>query len=169
MLEVERKYKLKYLPDLLDNYEREDIEQAYLNFGSKPEVRIRMINGIDCFLYCKSKKDNANGFQVCEEYEIPLSKDAYTHLMMKIDGRVLRKRRYIIPLAQELKVELDLFEDFFDGVCIAEIEFPNEEIANTFKLPDWIGENISDDERIANGFMAVKAKKISEYKDLIIK
>lgn len=169
MVEVERKYKVLYLPENLGDYEYKDIEQSYLNFGSKPAVRLRMINDEEFILCCKRKKENLDGPQICDEFELPLSKEAYLHLKDKIDGRVLSKRRYIIPIEDGLKVELDLFKDFYEGVAFAEIEFKSEEQANSYISPKWLGEDISDDDRVANGYMAVKASSIEEYNDLLVK
>ncbi len=101
--------------------------------------------------------------------ELPLSYEAYEHLKQKIDGRTIFKTRFIIPLSDGLKVEIDKFKDFFDGVCFAEIEFKSEEQANSYKVPDWLGEDISNQKRVKNGYMAIYANDINEYKDLFLK
>lgn len=92
MLEIEKKYRVLYLPDNLDDYEYKDIEQSYLNFGCKPGIRLRRFNNEECILSCKVKRDSNADVQICDEYEVPLSNDAYLHLKTKIDGRVLYKR-----------------------------------------------------------------------------
>lgn len=152
----------------MDDYEYKDIEQSYLNFGCKPAIRLRRFNNEDCILSCKSKRDSNADVQICDEYEVPLSNDAYLHLKTKIDGRVLYKRRYIIPLNDGLKVELDLFSDFFEGVCFAEIEFDSEEQANSYIVPEWFGDDITGDIRVTNGYMSIKATSIDEYMDLLV-
>ncbi len=44
-----------------------------------------------------------------------------------------------------------------------------EEQANSYKIPDWLGEDISNQKRVKNGYMAIIAKDIKEYEDLIVK
>ncbi len=73
-----------------------------------------------------------------------------------------------MPLEDGLKVEIDKFKEFFDGVCFAEIEFKSEEQANSYKIPDWLGEDISNQKRVKNGYMAILAQDIGEYKDLLL-
>ena len=66
------------------------IEQGYLN--TNPVVRIRRSND-DYILTYKGK-----GMMVREEYNLPLNEEAFLHLKEKIDGRLIQKRRYLIPL-----------------------------------------------------------------------
>ena len=74
----------------------------------------------------------------------------------------------IIPLNDGLKVEIDRFKDFFNGVCFAEIEFKSEEQAKEYIIPDWLGEDISKEKRVKNGYMATVAENIDDYNDLIM-
>lgn len=169
-IEIEKKFKVKELPKEFNQYQKIEIEQAYLNHGSRPTLRLRKYNENEYILSYKSrKKEYKVDLSICDEVELPLSVEAYEHLKTKIDGRVIYKTRTIIPLEDGLKVEVDIFKDFFDGVCFAEIEFDSEEQANTYKIPSWLGEDISSQKRVKNGYMAVTAKDIEEYRDLILK
>lgn len=78
-----------------------------------------------------------------EEYNLPLTEDAYQHLKAKIDGRLITKTRYVIPLKDSLTLELDIFEGSLAPLVIAEIEFPDEESANAFDAPGWLGEDVT--------------------------
>lgn len=169
-IEIEKKFKINKLPFGLENFEKIEIEQSYLNHGCKPTLRLRKYNKNEYILSYKSRTDQyTDNLSICDEVELQLSKEAYEHLKEKKDGRIIYKTRYIIPLEDDLKVEIDKFKDFFDGVYFAEIEFKNEDQANTFKKPSWLGEDISNQKRVKNGYMAISAKDIEEYKDLIIK
>lgn len=169
-VEIEKKYKVIELPKDIENYKKIEIEQSYLNHGSKPTLRLRKYNEDEYILSYKSrKKEYRDDLSVCDEVELPLSKESYEHLKNKVDGRIIYKTRYIIPLENGLKVEIDKFKDFFDGVCFAEIEFISEEQANSYKIPDWLGEDISNQKRVKNGYMAIYAQDIEEYKDLLLK
>ena len=168
-VEIEKKYKILDLPENMEQYNKIEIEQSYLNYGCKPTLRIRKYNEDEFILSYKArKKEHKDDLSVCDEVELPLSKKSYEHLKRKTDGRTIHKIRYIIPLEDGLKVEIDRFLDFFEGVCFAEIEFNSEEQANSYKIPSWLGEDISNQKRVKNGYMATEAKDISEYKDLKI-
>ena len=88
-MEIERKYLIDELPENLDDYPFRHLEQGYL--ATAPVVRIRKDNDKYELTY-KSK-----GLMVREEYNLPLTEDAYRHLRTKIDGRLISKKRYMIP------------------------------------------------------------------------
>lgn len=65
-------------------------------------------------------------------------------------------------------MDLDVFHDFFEGVCIAEIEYSSIEQANNYCIPSWLGEEVTDLDKLANGYMATKTDDVSEYSDFIL-
>ena len=134
-MEIERKYLIHTLPENLENYPHRIIEQGYLS--TEPVVRIRRDND-EYILTYKSK-----GLMVREEYNLPLTKDSYMHLREKIDGRLIIKKRYLIPLSNELTIELDIFGVDLAPLMLAEVEFPNETSANSFTPPKWFGEDVT--------------------------
>lgn len=134
-MEIERKYLIHTLPENLGNYPHRIIEQGYLS--TEPVVRIRRDND-EYILTYKSK-----GLMVREEYNLPLTKDSYMHLREKIDGRLIIKKRYLIPLANELTIELDIFGGDLAPLMLAEVEFPDETSANSFTPPKWFGEDVT--------------------------
>ena len=169
-IEIEKKYRVTKLPEDLEKYQKIEIEQAYLNHGCKPTLRLRKYNEDEYIISYKAKrKGHRDDLSVCDEIELPLSKEAYEHLKNKIDGRIIYKTRYVVPLDNGLKVEIDRFKGFFEGVCFAEIEFKSEEQARSFEVPEWLGEDISNQKRVRNGYMAVEAGDIEEYRNLFLK
>lgn len=134
-MEIERKYLIYTLPENLENYPHRIIEQGYLS--TEPVVRIRRDND-EYILTYKSK-----GLMVREEYNLPLTKDSYMHLREKIDGRLIIKKRYLIPLSNELTIELDIFGGDLAPLMLAEVEFPDETSANSFTPPKWFGEDVT--------------------------
>ena len=134
-MEIERKYLIHTLPENLENYPHRIIEQGYLS--TEPVVRIRRDND-EYILTYKSK-----GLMVREEYNLPLTKDSYMHLREKIDGRLIIKKRYLIPLSNEFTIELDIFGGDLAPLMLAEVEFPNETSANSFTPPKWFGEDVT--------------------------
>ena len=134
-MEIERKYLVTSLPDTLEPYSYHMIEQGYL--CTEPVVRIRRQDD-DYFLTYKSK-----GLMVREEYNLALTRDAYLHLREKTDGSIISKKRVLIPLTNELTIELDIFAPPFAPLMIAEVEFPTEEMALRFEPPAWFGQDVT--------------------------
>lgn len=150
--EIERKFLIKELPADLEKYPCHHIEQGYL--CTEPVVRIRKQDE-DYYLTYKGK-----GLLVREEYNLPLTKEAYEHLREKADGNIISKKRYVIPLENSsLKIELDVFDAPFAPLVLAEVEFPTEEEAAAFILPDWFSEDVTMDKQYHNSNMSKKAFK----------
>ena len=141
-MEIERKYTIKELPANLDSYPCHLIEQAYLN--TKPVVRIRKEDDNYYLTY------KGSGMMAREEYNLPLNEESYYHLLEKADGIVITKKRYVLPLSDfqpenkdNLSIELDIFEGKLAPLIIAEIEFPTQEMADTFTPPDIFAEDVT--------------------------
>lgn len=137
-MEIERKFTIKELPANLGTYSFHLIEQAYLN--TDPVIRVRRQDE-EYYLTYKGK-----GLLAREEYNLPLNKESYHHLLAKADGNIISKKRYLLPIADTaLTIELDIFDAPFDSLIIAEVEFPTEEAANNFKPPEWFAEDVTYD------------------------
>ena len=86
----------------------------------------------------------AKGLMAREEYNLPLTKESYEHLRSKADGRILTKKRYLIPMeGTEYTIELDIFLGEYEGLKLAEVEFPSEEAALAFVPPEWFGREVT--------------------------
>lgn len=161
-MEIERKYTLKQLPDNLEEYQCILIEQGYL--CTNPIVRIRQLNDEYVLTY-KSKKgiDRSKTTAIVNhEIEAPLTKSAYEHLREKVDNHLITKRRYLIPLEGNLKIELDVFDGHLKGLYFAEVEFPSEEAANEFQPPEWFDQDVSMDGRYSNSHLS-KISGLEEF------
>lgn len=134
-MEIERKFLIPVLPEKLETYPHRRIEQAYL--CTEPVVRIRRQDE-DYILTYKS-----TGMMAREEYNLPLTKEAYEHLKEKADGIVLSKTRYLLPLQDGLTIELDVFDGTYEGLWLAEVEFESIEQAESFVPPVWFGEDVT--------------------------
>ena len=145
-MEIERKYLVKTLPDHLDQYESKKIAQGYL--CTEPVVRIRRSND-DYYLTYKG-----DGLMVREEYNLPLTQEAFEKLLPKAEGGIIHKTRYTIPIEQsDLVIELDLFHAP-SSLFMAEVESPDEESANAFIMPDWFLADVTNDPAYHNSNMA---------------
>ena len=143
---IERKFLITELPENLTQYNCRRIEQGYL--CTAPVVRIRRQDE-EYYLTYKSK-----GMMVREEYNLPLTAEAYAHLREKTDGNLISKQRYLIPLNETLTAELDIFDAPFAPLMLAEVEFSSEEEANSFVPPAWFGEDVTFSGKYHNSYLS---------------
>lgn len=144
-MEIERKFLIKQLPENLEAYPAERIEQGYLN--TTPVLRIRRKNDDYIFTY------KSAGLMSREEIEVPLTKEAYEHLIPKCDGNLISKTRYRIPEEHGYTIELDVFHGSLCGLLLAEVEFPSEEEALAFLCPDWFACDVTQESTFHNSQM----------------
>ena len=135
-MEIERKFTVKKMPAGLESFPFHIIQQAYLN--TDPVVRIRREDETYYLTY------KGRGLMVREEYNLPLNRPSYEHLLAKADGQIISKKRYLIPFGA-YTIELDVFEAPFAPLVIAEVEFPSLEEADAFLPPDWFDADVTQD------------------------
>ena len=145
-MEIERKYLVRRLPDDLSKNEAKKIAQGYL--CTDPVVRIRRSNDNYYMTY------KGDGLMVREEYNLPLTREAYEHLLPKIDGLLIAKTRYLIPLTDRLTAELDVFEGVLSALTLVEVEFDSVEEANAFVPPEWFGEDVTESGKYHNSYLS---------------
>ena len=146
-MEIERKFLIKEGAFPFRDYPHKEYEQGYL--CTDPVVRVRQ-EGDDFVLTYKGR-----GSMVREEYNLPLSRESFEHLIEKADGNIIRKTRYFIPLG-DLTIELDEFKEPFAPLLLAEVEFPSVEAANSFTPPEWFGEDVTHRKDYHNANMSQK-------------
>ena len=203
-IEIERKFTIKKLPENLEQYPVHVIEQGYLNVA--PAIRVRRQDDSYYMTYKRRKDfgkideaDIVKKKDCCEqaekgetlpvqastahteigqtEYNMPLDKTSYEHLVEKADGNVIRKKRYLIPLnsngfddeflennkevkdalaTNKIKIELDVFGPPFEGRLLAEVEFPSEEAAAAYHPAEWFDEDVTGDLKYSNAHMSAE-------------
>ncbi len=139
-VEIERKYLVKKT-DCLKNQEGVRIVQGYMPMA-KGVLRIRLA-GTTAYLTIKG------GGLISRpefEYEIPVP-DAKELLALFCNDRRVSKTRYSLPYENHL-ITVDVFHEENDGLVLAEIELGDE--AEEIILPDWLGEEVSQDSRYHN-------------------
>lgn len=119
------------------------IRQGYLCIGGGATARIR-IAGAQAFITVKGKTQGLSRAEF--EYPIPLQ-DAEIMLATLCARPLIEKTRYSLDYAGKLWT-VDVFEGENDGLVMAEVELtgPEERVA----LPDWVGEEVTDDPRYRN-------------------
>lgn len=144
-MEIERKFLIDEKAFDYTSYPYKDFTQGYL--CTDPVVRVRR-EGNEFFLTYKG-----GGKMVREEYNLPLNKEAFDHLIKKADGNIINKRRYFIPL-DKYTVELDVFKPPFEPLIMAEVEFESVEEANAFEMPSWFKKDVTHDSAYHNSNMS---------------
>ncbi len=147
-MEIERKFLVKQLPENLECYEQKRICQGYI--CTNPVVRIRRSND-DYFLTYKGR-----GKMVREEHEFSLTAEAFEHMLPKIDGILIDKIRYLIPLEDGHMAELDIFQGKLAPLRLVEVEFASVEDAQNFAAPDWFGDDVTDSREYHNSMLSQK-------------
>lgn len=187
--EIERKWRVRRLPEDYHRYPSKLLEQAYL--CQNPTLRIRKESSIfggeeegsisgekegssisdkneqvglseertqEEYIFCYKGRGRLSR----EEYNLPLTGEAYETLIRKTEGRVIRKFRYTIPHGA-YTVELDIFQGELEGLCYAEVEFSSEEEALSFQPLDWFSEELTGERGHSNAELSF-AKELSNLK-----
>jgi CYTH domain-containing protein len=141
-IEIERKFLLKndVWRDLAEGvYYR----QGYLNSVRERTVRVRTINEKG-FLTIKGVADGITRLEF--EYEIP--KDECNIMLDElVEKPVIEKNRYKVDY-KGFVWEIDEFFGENRGLIVAELELESE--GQKFEIPEWIGEEVTDDPRYFN-------------------
>jgi adenylate cyclase len=150
-MEIERKFLVAQAPDI-EAANRAEIEQGYLALGDsegRAEVRLRR-KGDQRLLTVKGGSGRTR-----TEEELELDRERFESLWPLTEGLRVAKTRHLIPHG-ERQIELDLYRGELDGLAIAEVEFPDEESADAFEQPEWLGEEVTGDERYLNATLAAR-------------
>lgn len=162
-MEIEKKFLVEEMPENLNRYSKKEIEQGYLS-SRNPVLRVRRSNN-DYFLTYKSRygilEANDSDSLISNEVELPISSEAYYHLLEKSDYNIIRKTRYLIPLEDNLTAELDVFHEILEGLIFLEVEFTDELSAKNFIPPSWFGQDVTLNDSYKNNYL-IRIDNISE-------
>ena len=140
-LEIERRFLINESNFILPKVKK-SIKQGYLFSDSNQALRVRMIEK-QYFLTYKYKKTSINRY----EFEYSISKEDGEKLLSLSEHHIIVKERYYRKIDKHLW-EIDVFHGENEGLIIAEVELEDEK--EQINIPDWIGDEISDDERYFN-------------------
>ena len=141
--EIERKFLVAN-----DNWRKQvsrqkTIKQGYFGPPNKASIRIR-IDGDSANINIKSATLDI----VRKEYEIPVPLiDAEEMLQHLCERPFIEKVRHLVPQGDHVW-EVDEFSGDNQGLIVAEIELSRAD--EFFEKPDWLGEEVSHDERYYN-------------------
>ena len=127
------------------------IEQGYIARTSEGNVvRIRMIDSAaeKSAVLCIKGRRGKNGAPEFE-FEVPLRHAI--ELMRMCGSNIIKKWRYEVEYKNHL-FEIDEFLGHHEGLTVIEVELTHKD--EPVELPDWIGEEVTNDSRYANAYMA---------------
>lgn len=117
--------------------------QGYLSSVKERTVRVRTV-GDKGYLTVKGITRGAKRVEF--EYEIPVA-DAEAMLYGRCERPLIEKTRHEIPF-HGLIWEVDEFAGENEGLVVAEVELSDED--QEIRLPDWVGEEVTEDPRYFN-------------------
>jgi len=136
MIEKERKFKIKYLPDDLRRFE---IEQGYLMFDGRKHLRCRIIDNKEGFLTYKHIIDDTTR----NEYEYPIDITDARELMGSCKFK-LKKERHAM-FYKGMNVFFDFIKEPIE-LSFVEVEYEDELI----EIPPFCGEELTSMEHFSN-------------------
>jgi adenylate cyclase len=151
-IEIERKFLVNHIKwNALNKPPGKLFKQGYILSDDKRTVRIRVT---DEAAYL-TLKGSTTGISRSEyEYIIPISDG--NEILNGLTVCSIEKVRYKIPVAGHTW-EVDIFSGDNEGLIVAEIELMHED--ETFEMPDWIEQEVSDDYRYSNASLSVNPYK----------
>jgi len=137
MIEIERKFLVTSNAFKEESFKKTRIIQGFLNTDNERTVRVR-IKGDKGFLTIKGKSNNSGLSRFEWEKEIELT-DA-EELLKLCETGIIDKARYEVKKGNHI-FEVDEFFGDNKGLTIAEVELNSEN--ESFKKPDWLGEEVT--------------------------
>ena len=152
MQEIERKFLVtgEYKHLASKNYR---IAQGYLSSVPERTVRIR-IKGDKGFITIKGKSNESGLSRYEWEKEIPLNEAQ--ELLKLCEQGIIDKIRYEVEF-EDQTFEVDEFYGENEGLTIAELELESED--STFSKPDFLGNEVTGDNRYYNVQLSLKPYK----------
>lgn len=148
MTEIERKFLVTSTDFISESTTQFRIVQGYLNSNPERTVRVR-IKGNKGFLTIKGK-GNESGISRFEwEKEIDISEAEA--LLLLCEKGAIDKIRHEVPLGKHT-YEVDVFSGENEGLIVAEIELQSEN--ESFEKPNWLGKEVTSDERYYNAYLS---------------
>ena len=146
-IEIERKFLVKEKPFSIAKRSLK-INQGYIINEKNKVIRVRE-KGDDYFLTIKGNNIGISRL----EYDFPISKEDAKELIFHFCKTTLieKTRHYIEHKGHTW--EVDEFHGKNNGLIVAEIELESED--EKFEIPDWVGEEVTQDDRYYNMNLAI--------------
>lgn len=139
-IEIEHKYLLKNNKWRKEVHNRVFIRDGLIFTKNSGKMRVRVFSGKG-YITIKTKK--ILNYRDEYEYEIPVN-DANKIIDLNSDGRIIEKYRNYIQIGKNCW-EIDEYTGLLEGIIIAEVEL--QDVNENFQKPDWVGQEVTNDER----------------------
>lgn len=144
MIEIERKFLVQSDAFKDQAFKSTRIVQGFLNTHKKRTVRVRL-KGNDGFLTIKGESSSSGLSRF--EWEKSIPKEEAEQLLQLCEDGVIDKIRYEVKVEEHV-FEIDVFFGDNTGLIVAEVELSSEN--ETFKKPNWLGQEVTGDIRYYN-------------------
>lgn len=144
--EIERKFLVKG-EFKSEAFKATRIIQGYLSSVPERTVRVR-VKGEKGYITIKGIGNKSGASRFEWEKEIPV--EEVKELLELCEPGIIDKTRYLVK-AGEYTFEVDEFYGENEGLTMAEIELPDENVA--FEHPVWLGEEVTGDSRYYNSML----------------
>lgn len=148
MIEIERKFLVTSDAFKKEAFTQNRIAQGYLSAVPERTVRVR-IKGDKGFLTIKGGSNESGLSRFEWEKEIPV--DEATSLLKLCEKGVIDKTRFEVKMENHV-FEIDEFHGENEGLVMAEIELESE--TETFEKPNWLGKEVTNDNRYYNSYLS---------------
>jgi len=174
MIELEKTYLAKYLPDSLQTCKFKEVIDIYFPKASEhPSLRLRK-NG-NKFEMTKKEPVNDGDASHMLEQTIVLT-EAEFNALNGLDGKRVSKIRYYYDYNGNV-AEVDVFQDALKGLVVVDFEFTAMAEKDAFQqMPDFCLADVTQETFLAGGMICGKAYadvedelKKFEYKKLFLK
>lgn len=140
------------------------IKQSYLLKTKDSEVRVRKVKNVTTGEISFTQTVKMGSGMVRNEDEIDIDKKTYNRLVKAAIATIEKHRISMFDEQSSTTIDIDLYES---GLCTMEIEFPNEEKAETFDishsfLGEYVEGEITGNKEYSNYRMALKASGVEE-------
>lgn len=152
-MEIELKFLLPEYPEqLIEGGElkvitRHSIDQTYLAIEDGQELRVRKITDLDSgeVTFTHTFKDGKGISR--KEIEYDISEGLYNQMIEAVKAIPLVKTR-TTAVWNGITVEIDIYTQL--QLTVIEVEFDSLEEAESFKAPEWFGEDVSTERKYSN-------------------
>ena len=160
MIELEKTYLAKKLPNNLKSCKFKEIVDLYIPKTNHPKLRIRKNRD----KYEMTKKEPVGlDKSIQKEQTIILTEEEFDFLDRQLKGKRVRKIRYYYDYEGRI-AEFDVFQDELEGLVVVDFEFSSKEEKNGFEMPEFCLADVTSENFIAGGMICGKTyEDIEDY------
>lgn len=147
--EIERKFLVLERPPLV-GVNKKHILQYYITANGDEETRLRLENGVRCYMVRKSGSG-----MVRKEEQVEIPAFWFSALKVLSVSATIRKTRWLIPYRGVI-IELDIYGGELKGLVVAEVEFASRRAAMRFVPPAWFGQEVTGCQEYTNRNLATR-------------